>query len=219
MNAAPPAIVAERLTRTYRATRRSPARTALDGVSLRIDDGAFVALLGPNGSGKSSLLRILATLDAPTTGSLALLGREHAVGARGDLGVVFQHEALDRLLTGRENLRVQARLFGMSSRDADHSIRRVADDLGVTDRLDDRVSTLSGGLRRRIDLTRALLAEPRLLLLDEPTTGLDHAARAAFLDTLDRVRRSAAMTVVLSTHLMDEAERADRVVMLADSKV
>jgi ABC-2 type transport system ATP-binding protein len=213
------AIDATELTRTYPARRRTPSRTALDAVSLRVPERQFVALLGPNGSGKSTLLRILATLDAPTSGAITILGRARAIDARADLGVVFQHEALDPLLTSRENLRLQASLFGLSARDAADAIERVASTLDVADRLDDRAASLSGGLRRRVDLARALLASPRLLLLDEPTTGLDHAARVAFLDAIDDLRRASPITVVLCTHLMDEADRAQRVVMLSEGRI
>ncbi len=219
MNQPTVAIEAADLTRTYRARRGTPARAALNHASLSVQTGEFVALLGPNGSGKSTLLRILATLDAQDSGSLRLLGRASLAAARRSLGVVFQHEALDGLLTGRENLRTHARLFGMSGARSDDAIARVATAMGVLDRLDDRVSTLSGGLRRRVDLARALLTEPEILFLDEPTTGLDHATRTSFLDTLDAVRRQRPLTVVLSTHLMDEAARADRVVMLSEGRV
>lgn len=225
------AIEATSLTRVYpgrrehrgrrgRATSATvPARRALDGVTLRVPQGQFVALLGPNGSGKSTLLRILATLDAPSSGEIVLLGERSPAKARRALGVVFQHEALDPLLTVRENLRVQAALFGLRGADAAQAIEAAAGSLGVADRLDDRVGTLSGGLRRRADLARALLSNPRLLLLDEPTSGLDFAARASFLDTLDALRRERSMTVVLCTHLMDEAERTERVVMLREGSI
>jgi ABC-2 type transport system ATP-binding protein len=213
------AIEAADLTRTYPARRGAPSRTALNHASLTIDSGQFVALLGPNGSGKSTLLRILATLDAQDSGSLRLLERTSLAAARRSIGVVFQHEALDGLLTGRENLRTHARLFGLSGRALDEAINRVSAALGVLDRLNDRVSTLSGGLRRRVDLARALLTEPELVFLDEPTTGLDHATRASFLDTLDAVRLRRPFTIVLSTHMMDEASRADRVVMLSEGRI
>lgn len=213
------AIDATDLTRVYPRRRRTPARTALRAVSLRVPAGEFVALLGPNGSGKSTLLRILATLDAQTSGAITILGRSRPVAARPDLGIVFQHEALDPLLTARENLRLQASLFGLDRPTGAAAIDRVARTLGVVDRLDDRVASLSGGLRRRVDLARALLASPRILLLDEPTTGLDHAARVAFIETLDQLRRETSMTVVLCTHLMDEADHAQRVVMLAEGRI
>jgi ABC-2 type transport system ATP-binding protein len=213
------AIEAHDLTRTYPARRGAPSRTALDRASLTVETGRFVALLGPNGSGKSTLLRILATLDAPDSGSLRLLERPSLAAARRSIGVVFQHEALDALLTVRENLRTHARLFGMSRPNTDAAIEHISTALGVLDRLNDRVSTLSGGLRRRVDLARALLTDPELVFLDEPTTGLDHASRASFLGTLDAVRSQRSFTIVLSTHMMDEASRADRVVMLSEGRI
>ncbi|MBX3351411.1 MAG: ABC transporter ATP-binding protein [Phycisphaeraceae bacterium] len=216
------AIDAHELRRVYPARRRSPARTALGSVSLRVEQGAFLALLGPNGSGKSTLLRILATLDAPDSGSLALFGAPPS-GAlrevRAALGVVFQRPALDPLLTVRENLVNHAALFGMRAGDAKAAALASAARLRVEDRLHDRVGTLSGGLQRRVDLARAFLSAPRLLLLDEPTTGLDPHARASFLDALETLRRETGAAIVLSTHLMDEAERADRVVLLADGAI
>jgi len=186
-------------------------RRALAGVTLRIEPGEFVALLGPNGAGKSTLLRLLAGLDRPDSGEV------HAP-PRARLGVVFQKPALDPLLSVRENLELQAALFGLDRRGsrAEHAAR----ELTLSDRLNDRVGSLSGGLARRADLARALLTDPDLLLLDEPTTGLDHEARASFLEAIDARRgRSPNLTVILSTHLMDEAARADRVVLMNEGRV
>ncbi len=194
-------------TREHKRRRQPPLR-ALDSVTIQIDPGEHIALLGPNGAGKSTLLRLLAGLDRPDAG-------EACPPKRADLAVVFQEPALDPLLTIRENLNLQRALFTMRT-----SAETAAKTLDLTNRLDDRVSTLSGGLARRADLARALLTEPKLLLLDEPTTGLDHAARASFLDTLDAQREANPdLAIVLSTHLMDEAERASRVVMLDRGKV
>lgn len=215
-------IDATDLRRVYPARRKRPARTALRGVSLRVEPASFVALLGPNGSGKSTLLRILATLDAPDSGSLLLLGHDPRTGARSvrsRLGVVFQSPALDPLLTVRENLRNHGALHGLAASRRDEAVGVAASRLGIDDRLDDRVASLSGGLVRRADLARAVLTSPALLLLDEPTTGLDPAARASFLDAIDTLRRDTGATIVLSTHLMDEATRADRVVMLSEGEV
>jgi len=196
---------------------------ALEPTSLRIETGEWVALLGPNGSGKSTLLKSLATLARPTSGSVALFGENPFASnaalraARASLGVVFQNGALDGLLTVRENLRLVAACFGID--DAAERIERVATTLGVHDRLDDRVGTLSGGLMRRVDLARALLPEPALLLLDEPTTGLDLDSRRRFIETVRNERAGRALTVVLATHQIDEAEAADRVVMMAGGRV
>jgi ABC-type multidrug transport system ATPase subunit len=131
------------------------------------------------------------------------------------LGVVFQNPSLDPILTVRENLAAHAAILGAPR----GAVERSAELVGVTDRLDDRVGTLSGGLARRTDLARAILHEPELIILDEPTTGLDHDARASFLDALERLRGERTLTLILSTHLMDEAERADEVVLMCRGRV
>lgn len=223
---AEPALVVENVTRTYRASGREPARAALDGVSLTLRRGEWLTLLGPNGSGKSTLLRLIATLESPQSGTVTILS-ERASGAaamralRARLGVVFQKPALDSLLTVRENLMLQASLLGVTRGAADDRVRTVASALGFLDRMSSRVSTLSGGLARRVDIARALLCEPELLLLDEPSAGLDLDSRSALLDLIDQ-RRGASLkplTVVLSTHLMDEAERGTRVALLHAGKI
>ena len=195
----------------HRARRRRPPTRALDGASIAISPGDHLALLGPNGSGKSTLLRVLMGLQPLTCGSI-----QRRPGLR--LGVVFQSPALDPLLTVRENLRLQASLSGL--RGADERIDRLSADLGVEDRLDSRVRTLSGGLARRVEFVRAILAEPDLLLLDEPTVGLDPPSRAALLGAIDALRaRRPVLAVVMTTHLMTDAERFDRVLMMASGRV
>ena len=211
MTDAGPCLVRVRAGVVEHRVRRSPPRRALDGADLAIAPGDHVALLGPNGSGKSTLLRVLAGLQPLTSGSL-----ERQRGLR--LGVVFQNPALDPLLTVRENLRLQAALFGL--RHADDQIEALCAEMGVEDRIDSRVRTLSGGLARRVEFVRAILADPDLLLLDEPTVGLDLPSRAALLGALDaRRERRPSMAVVLTTHLMSDAERFDRVVMMASGRV
>lgn len=221
MSDSAPAIEVTGARRVY-ARRKGAPVVALDGVSVTVAPGRWVALLGPNGSGKSTLLRMLATLDAPDEGSVRVFGEDAAASpraVRARLGVVFQSVGLDKLLTGRENLRRQGALFGLGAKASDARGGELASWLGVEDRLGDRVGTLSGGLARRVDLARALLAGPDLLLLDEPTGGLDHDARAGFLDVVSRAHRERGLTVVMTTHLMDEAERAERVVMLDRGQV
>jgi len=206
------------VSRRYRA-RRGGDRVGVDGVSLRIEQGQWVALLGPNGSGKSTLLRMLVGLDAPSSGRIGVLGGDPRTRRSADrVGVVFQRTSLDPMLTVREILLAQAALFGITGREARRRVEEGASGLGVADRLDDRVSTLSGGLARRVDLARALVNEPALLLLDEPTAGLDLSARHAFLDAIARLHERS-LTIVMTTHDMDEAERADRVVMLDEGRI
>lgn len=194
--------------------RANAIRKALDAVSLDITPGEWIALLGPNGSGKSTLMRII-------TGELAADQGEVHIGfdkPRAKLGVVFQKPALDRQLTVRENLDLAGALFAMPAALRRSTIEELANALGFTDRLTDRVRTLSGGLARRVDLARALMHDPKLLMLDEPTSGLDPEAREVFLDEIAR-RQTAGLTVIMATHLMSDAERAGRVLMLAEGKL
>ena len=216
-----PVVTLQSAVRSYRQPRTAnsePTKPALDGISAQIMNGQWVALLGANGSGKSTLLRLIAGVDAPTKGSVKTLGvtaMSAPVGVRRGLGVVFQAPSLDPLLTVRENLRAHAAIFGIAGSKISARIDALADEVGLKKRLDDRVGALSGGLTRRADLARALLPEPRLMLLDEPVAGLDAASTAGFLDTL--ARRHApprGMTIVMSTHQFEAAARADRVMML-----
>ena len=190
---------------------------ALAGVSFDVRRGELLALLGPNGSGKTTLFRILSTALVPSGGSVRLEGAD-VVGqphlARRAIGVVFQAPCLDRKLTAEENLRHHGRLYGLRGRDLEARIAGALAGVGVADRARERVERLSGGLARRVELAKGMLHRPAVLLLDEPTTGLDPAARRDFWAYLERVRADGGTTAVVTTHLLDEADRCDRVAIL-----
>lgn len=195
---------------------------ALREVTLRVDAGTLYGLLGPNGSGKTTLFRILSTLIPPSEGHAQVFGLDtaHESGAvRRRIGTVFQEEALDETLTVRENLRFQGALYGLHGAERRERIDELLRRLDVADRAADRVSDLSGGLRRRVDLARGLLHRPDLLLLDEPTSGLDPAARRTFWTAVQQLQAEDGTTLLLATHLMDEAERCDRVGILSDGSL
>jgi ABC-2 type transport system ATP-binding protein len=193
------------------------AEYAVREVTVRIEQGAFFALLGPNGGGKTTLFRVLSTLLRPSSGTAEVFGRDvtaDAPGVRRRLGIVFQQTALDDELTVAENLRTHGALYGLSGRVLEERMTYLLDVFGLSDRATARVSTLSGGLQRRADLARGLLHSPDLLLLDEPTTGLDPVARRGFWQALSRLRRAEGTTVLLATHLLEEAEECDVVAII-----
>ncbi len=216
MEAAPPALSVPALE-VEGLRHRYGERTALDGVSLGVARGEFFGLLGPNGGGKSTLFKIVSTLLAATSGVARVLGHDVArepERVRRRLGVVFQHPSVDATLTVEENLVHHGHLYGLSGARLRAAMGAVVGRLGLAERRRDRVGTLSGGLRRRTELAKALLPGAELLLLDEPTTGLDPAARREFLGFLAELRAVEGITVVLTTHDMEEAERCDRVAIL-----
>lgn len=202
--------------------RQFGARAALDGVSFAVRDGEIFALLGPNGGGKTTLFRILSTLLPPSGGAATVCGHDVAHDApavRACLGVVFQSPSLDPQLTVAENLRYGGNLYGLRGADLEARLRETAAALKVDDRLSDRVKTLSGGLQRRVEIAKSLLPCPKVLLLDEPSTGLDPVARVDLWSILEQLRARFGMTVVLTTHLMDEASRCDRAAILHRGKL
>lgn len=197
-------------------------RVALSGVSLEIAAGEIFGLLGPNGSGKSTLFKLLSTLVPLQEGSIRVQGHDVArdPGAvRRQIGVVFQHPALDKHLTVLENLRYHARLFGLSGAQITRRAGELLERFGLADRAGEIVSTLSGGMRRKVELIKALLPRPRVLILDEPSTGLDVNARLDLRNTLETLRKSGDLTVILTTHLMDEADHCDRLAVLDGGRV
>ncbi len=197
-------------------------RQALKQVSFDVLTGELFSLLGPNGSAKTTLFRLLSTLIAPQQGKLQVYGNDVQTAAdvvRHDLGVVFQAPGLDGKLTAYENLAVQAVLYGVSKADVPARVNEVSEQLGVADRLQDKVDELSGGLRRRIELAKSLLHRPRLLIMDEPTTGLDPSARSDVWNYVRQLQQSTGMTVFMTTHLLEEADRADRIAILNEGEL
>ena len=198
------------------------AREALAGLDVEIESGEIFAFLGPNGSGKSTLFRLLATLAAPQEGEVDILGipwREDRRRIRERLGVVFQTPGLDGSLTVTENLRLHGRLYGLTGQEIRVRSRALVERFGLSDRRGDRVETLSGGLSRRVEVAKSLLPRPPLLLLDEPSTGLDPAARRRLWELLEAIRADEGTTVLLTTHFMEEGERADRLALLSRGRV
>ncbi|MEO0479370.1 MAG: ATP-binding cassette domain-containing protein [Planctomycetota bacterium] len=194
-------------------------RKALDSVQLEVPVGEVRGVLGPNGSGKSTLFRILATILPAPMGTVSVLG--HDVAGRSpellsSIGVVFQSAALDRKLTVRENLRYGGRMFGLRGSELDQRIDEMLERTNLGDRAATMVEELSGGLRRRAEIAKGLLHRPKLLLLDEPSTGLDPGARR---DLWSFVRSIDDVTVVFTTHLMDEADAADRLTLFDEGRV
>lgn len=198
------------------------ARTALSDLSLSIASGEIVAVLGPNGGGKTTLFRLLSTLIPIKSGRVCLLGHDlarEAALARRLMGVVFQAPSLDKKLTVVENIRLQGSLYGLSGSRLRAREQEMLAALALTERAGERTEALSGGLRRRVELAKGLIHEPRLLLLDEPSTGLDPAARSDLWTYLRRVRSERGVTIVLTTHLLEEADKADRIAILNEGRL
>lgn len=202
---------------TENLTHRYGERVALAGLSFRVGEGEIYGLLGPNGGGKSTLFGILSTMQWPSEGTVRIAGFDalrQPDEVRRRIGVVFQASSVDRKLTVEENLRAQGRLYGLSGRTLGERVERNLDRLGLAARRRDLTGTLSGGLRRRVEIAKALLNEPPLLLLDEPSTGLDPAARLELWQYLAELRQERGMTVLLTTHILEEAEKCDRLLLL-----
>lgn len=197
-------------------------REALRGLSFSVGSGDLFALLGPNGGGKTTLFRIISTLLSPSSGTVEVFGIDvvkQPAEARRRMGVVFQSAAVDPCLTVLENLRHHGYLYGLSGALLARGVERALERFGLSPRAGDRVGTLSGGLRRRVELAKALLPEPPLLVLDEPSSGLDPAARRELLLELRRLCEDAGTTIVLTTHLIEEAAVSDRVGIMHEGQL
>jgi len=210
------ALRLDNVVKTYGVIR------AVDGVSLAATAGEFIALLGPNGAGKTTLFQLLSGLFVPDSGRIEIMGhdmRRDPVPALAKLGIVFQQPTLDLELTVTGNLLFHAGLHGIPRAVARPRIEKELARLGLAERAHDKAGQLSGGNRRRLELARALLHEPRVLLMDEATVGLDPASRGDLLELILSLRAERAVAVLWATHLCDEVSNADRVVVLHHGKV
>ena len=197
-------------------------RSALNGVSFDVRPAELFGLLGPNGSGKTTLFRILSTLMVPTAGRAVVMGcdaSEDAARLRRQIGVVFQAQSVDPKLTAYENLWHQGHLYGLRGTGLNARISEMLTRVGLADRAEERVETFSGGMQRRIELAKGLLHRPGVLLLDEPTTGLDPGARRDLWQYLQTLRDEEQVSVLVTTHLMEEAERCDRLAILNEGNL
>jgi ABC-2 type transport system ATP-binding protein len=213
---APHALLLEQVVKSYGSVR------AVDGVSLAVRAGEFIALLGPNGAGKTTLFQLLSGLYAADAGRIVVMGHDMSrdpVPALARLGIVFQQPTLDLELSVSANLMFHAGLHGMPRPVAASRIEKELARLGLTERAHDKAAQLSGGNRRRVELARALLHDPRVLLMDEPTVGLDPQSRSDLLELMLAMRAERSVAVLWATHLCDEVVDADRVVVLHRGKV
>jgi ABC-2 type transport system ATP-binding protein len=199
------AIEASELHKTY-----APAVKALDGVTLAVDPGTIFGLLGPNGAGKSTTVRVLCTLTQPDSGSARVAGVDvlrDPIAARRAIGVVGQRHGADPEATGRENLVLQGEFYGITGRELRARVARSLERFDLADAADRQAKTYSGGMQRRLDIAMVLLHRPRVLFLDEPTTGLDPEVRADMWDEIRRLAADQGMTVLITTHYMEEADK------------
>jgi ABC-2 type transport system ATP-binding protein len=211
-----PVIEIEALRHSY------GSRTALNGVSFDVRPGEIFALLGPNGSGKTTLFRILSTLMLPVGGRSLIAGFDPARQpdeVRRRIGVVFQSPSVDIKLTAAENLWHQGHLYGLHGAMLQERIAEMLQRVGLADRAKEKVETFSGGMKRRVELAKGLMHRPSVLLLDEPTTGLDPGARRDLWQYLQELRNQERVSVIVTTHLMEEAERCDRLAILNSGEI
>ena len=195
---------------------------AVKGISFKVKEGAFFALLGPNGAGKSTTIETLATLKSLDEGTMNING--YTVGQddeaiRQSIGLVFQYSVLDKDLTGRENLVLRGRFYGLEKEALNARLKSLETVIGLTDFLDQRVKTLSGGQKRKLDIARALIHSPKLLMLDEPTTGLDPKSRQDIWRLILTLKEETNMTLLLTTHYMEEVKDADHVIIMHQGKI
>ncbi|MGA2806021.1 MAG: ABC transporter ATP-binding protein [Acidimicrobiales bacterium] len=218
MTAPSPAIEAIELTKTYPGDVH-----AVRGISFQVEPGEAFGLLGPNGAGKTTTIGMLNTTVTPTSGRALLGGRDVAkdpMGTRAISSVVFQDAVVDQPLSGRKNLELHLRLWGVNTAEGRNRLHQLAEDVGMADYLNRPVATYSGGQRRRMEIVRALLSDPQVLFLDEPTVGLDTRVRHDLFDVLATLRDRTGVTILLTTHYLDEAERlCDRIAIIDAGRI
>lgn len=222
-----PIIEVENLVKRYRKSKIN----AVDDISFSIGEGEFFALLGPNGAGKTTTISILTTTLTKTSGQARLCGydvEKQAKETRQCIGVIFQNPSLDRNLTAEENVRFHASLYGLypfrplftlMPREYKERVFELANLVGIRDQIFQPIATFSGGMKRKLEIIRGLMHNPRVLFLDEPTTGLDPASRKNVWDYLQNVRQKESTTVFLTTHYLEEAEEADHIGIINNGKM
>ena len=195
---------------------------ALNNISFRIKSGELVVLLGPNGAGKSTLFSIITGLVRADSGSCFINGcniADNSIGALENLGVVFQQSTIDLELTVKENLLFHSRLYGIEINSVEKVIEEELTKSGLVKKVSKKVRTLSGGERRKVELIRSLLHKPKMLLMDEPTVGLDPASRISLLKKIQNLKNKGTLSILWTTHLVDEAEKADKIIILNKGKI
>ena len=209
--------------KTDNLVKRYSEVTAVNGVSLEIPEGEVFGLLGPNGAGKTTLISMLATLVQPTSGTALVAGfdiNKKSLDVRRNIGIVFQEPSVDDLLTARENLYLHSMLYGMPRREINPKIDKMLALVNLTDRANSFVKTFSGGMRRRLEIARGLIHNPKILFLDEPTLGLDPASRKAVWAHIRELKDAHKTTIILTTHYMEEADSlADRIGIIHHGRI
>jgi ABC-2 type transport system ATP-binding protein len=220
-------IEVKNLVKHYKKTDKN----AVDNISLEVEEGEFFAFLGPNGAGKTTTISILTTTLNKTSGEVVIAGHnldDDESTVRRNIGIIFQNPSLDLNLSGEENIRFHAALFqvypfrptyNLMPKEYKDKVQRLAKVLDMQKEIFDPVKSYSGGMKRKLEIVRSLVHEPKVLFLDEPTTGLDPLSRRNLWDYLDKVRREQGTTIFLTTHYLDEAENADRVCIIKDGKI
>ncbi len=222
-----PIIRVSNLVKHYKNSQTN----AVDDISFEVAAGEFFVLLGPNGAGKTTTISILTTTRAPTSGRVEIAGQDLVTNpnsVRENVGIIFQNPSLDQYLTAEENVRLHANLYGvhpfrpafwLMPRAYKTQIAELAEILGLQNEIHKPIKTLSGGMKRKLEIIRSLIHQPRVLFLDEPTTGLDPQSRRSLWEYLTRVRSEHATTIFLTTHYLEEAERADTICILNRGKI